>query len=90
MTRAKWVALAILAALQCADAVSTRMALAVPGVVELNPLVRFLGLYGAKLTVLAAIVLLVWMTEHMRRVWFVVGCYTLIVGSNLTLVLMHR
>ena len=89
MSRSKWIALAVLALLQVGDAVSTHLALRVPGVVELNPLVHGLGLYGAKLTVLAAVVLLVWMTEHMRRVWVVCGIYAAIVGSNLLLVLTH-
>ncbi len=82
----------VLCLLQVGDLISTRMALRVPGVLELNPLVRELGLWQAKLTVLVLIVLLAYWTKHTKKVgpaWAVCGVYGLIVVSNLLLFLTH-
>ncbi len=78
----------ILCLLQAADLISTRMALKVPGVLELNPLVRELGLWQSKLTVLVLIVILAyWVkrTGRVRAVWLVCAVYSLIVASNMLL-----
>jgi len=64
----------------------------VPGVLELNPLVRELGLWQAKLTVLVLIVILAFWVKHTKRVaavWLVCGVYSLIVGSNILLFASH-
>jgi hypothetical protein len=82
----------ILCLLQVADLISTRMAMRVPGVLELNPLVRELGLWQSKLTVLVLIVILVYWVKHTKRVaavWMVCGIYFLIVGSNMLLFVSH-
>lgn len=84
--------LLILCVLQLADIVSTRLALKVPGVLELNPLVRQLGLWQSKLAVLGVIVLLaLWVkrTKRVAAVWLVCGVYVLIVASNFRLVIAH-
>ena len=84
--------LLILCVLQLADIISTRLALKVPGVLELNPLVRQLGLWQSKLAVLGVIVLLALWVKHSKRVaavWFVCGVYVLIVASNFRLVIAH-
>ena len=83
MTRAKWLALCALALLQAADALSTRAALRVPGIVELNPLVRYLGLWPAKVIVLAAAAIVLWRTRKPSRMVAVCGYYCLVVMSNL-------
>ena len=72
----------VLGLLQVADLLSTRMALTIPGVMELNPLVRELGLWPAKLLVLGFIALLVYRTKSLRRLWGVCAVYALIVASN--------
>ena len=82
----------ILCLLQVADLISTRMALKVPGVLELNPLVRELGLWQSKLTVLILIVILAyWVkkTKRVRAVWLVCAVYSLIVASNMLLIVSH-
>jgi hypothetical protein len=79
----------ILCLLQVGDLFSTRLALRVPGVMELNPLVREFGLWPAKLLVCGILVLLVWQTKRMRRLWALCGIYGVIVGSNLLLFLTH-
>ncbi|MFZ0704228.1 MAG: DUF5658 family protein [Candidatus Korobacteraceae bacterium] len=82
----------ILCLLQAADLVSTRMALRVPGVLELNPLVRELGLWQSKLTVLALVLILAFWVKHTKRVaavWLVCVVYTLIVASNIRLFVFH-
>jgi hypothetical protein len=82
----------ILCLLQAADLLSTRMALKVPGVLELNPLVRQLGLWQSKLTVLVLIVILAFWVKRTKRVaavWLVCGIYTLIVASNMLLFVSH-
>ena len=89
MTRNKWLVLAILAALQMADALSTRMALHA-GAVELSPLVRMLGLWQSKAFGFIAVVLLVRWSASLRRVWTVAAVYLLIVGSNLWTVFKLR
>ena len=68
---------------------STRMALNIPGVMELNPLVRELGLLPAKLLVLGFIALLVYRTKSLKRLWAVCGVYALIVASNVLLFVTH-
>jgi hypothetical protein len=82
----------ILCVLQAADLISTRMAMRVPGVLELNPLVRQLGLWQSKLTVLVLVVILAYWVKHTKRVaavWLVCGVYFLIVGSNMLLFVSH-
>ena len=71
--------------LQVGDWLSTQLALAKPGVVELNPLLRSLGLWQAKLLVFGFIVLLAWRSEKPRKLWIVCGIYTMIVASNVLL-----
>jgi hypothetical protein len=56
---------------------------------ELNPLVRQLGLWPAKLLVCALVLLLVWQTKRMRRVWTLCGIYAVIVASNVLLLVTH-
>ena len=82
----------ILCLLQAADMISTRLALRVHGVLELNPLVRQLGLWQSKLTVLVLIVILAYWVKHTKRVaavWLVCGFYILIVASNIRLFISH-
>jgi hypothetical protein len=79
----------VLALLQAGDLFSTRMALKVPGVMELNPLVRELGLWPAKLLVLGFIALLVYRTKSQRRLWAACGIYAVIVASNVLLFVSH-
>jgi hypothetical protein len=82
----------ILCVLQVADLISTRLALSVPGVLELNPIVRQLGLWQSKLMVLALIVILaLWVkrTKRVAAVWLVCGVYGLIVASNFRLFIAH-
>ena len=82
----------ILCLLQVADLISTRMALRVPGVLELNPLVRQLGLWQSKLTVLLLIVILAFWVKRTKRVaavWLICAIYTLIVASNIRLFVSH-
>ncbi len=79
----------VLGVLQAADLFSTRVALKIPGITELNPLVRDLGLWQAKLLVLGLIVLLVWRSKSIRRLWAVCAIYAVIVGSNVLLVVTH-
>jgi hypothetical protein len=78
----KKIALLILLLLQAGDMVSTKAAVHA-GAVELNPLVRDLGLWPAKLLTLGLIALLVWRARSMTRVWVVCGLYTLVVANNL-------
>lgn len=64
----------------------------VPGVEELNPLVRQLGLWQSKLTVLLLVVILAYWVKYTKRVgaaWLVCVVYMLIVGSNLLLFVSH-
>ncbi|MGA2688249.1 MAG: DUF5658 family protein [Candidatus Korobacteraceae bacterium] len=79
----------VLALLQAGDLFSTRMALTIPGVMELNPLVRELGLWPAKLLVLGFIALLVYRTKSRRRLWAACGVYALIVASNILVFVTH-
>jgi len=65
------------------------LALTVPGVMELNPLVRELGLWPAKLIVFGFIALLVYRTKSLKRLWAVCGVYALIVASNVLLFVTH-
>ncbi len=68
------------------------MAMRVPGVLELNPLVRELGLWQSKLTVLVLIVILAYWVKHTKRVaavWLVCAVYSLIVASNMLLFVSH-
>jgi hypothetical protein len=81
-THEEKIALLILLLLQAGDLVSTKAAVHA-GAVELNPLVRDLGLWPAKLVTLGLISLLVWRAKSMTRVWVVCGLYTLIVTNNL-------
>ncbi len=78
----KRVALLFLIVLQAGDLLSTKAATHA-GAVELNPIVRDLGLWPAKLLTLALIALLVWRVKSMTRVWVLCGLYTLIVTNNL-------
>ena len=75
--------------LQAGDLFSTRMALTIPGVQELNPLVRQFGLWPAKLLVFGLIVLLASRTRKMGRLWALCGVYGLIVGSNMLVFATH-
>ncbi|MFZ0311321.1 MAG: DUF5658 family protein [Candidatus Korobacteraceae bacterium] len=79
----------VLGLLQVGDLLSTRMVLKIPGVMELNPLVRELGLWPAKLLVLGFIALLVYRTKSLKRLWVVCGVYALIVASNVLLFVTH-
>jgi hypothetical protein len=79
----------VLALLQAGDLFSTRMALRIPGVMELNPLVRELGLWQAKLLVLGFIALLVYRTKSRRRLWAACGVYALIIASNILVFVTH-
>jgi len=79
----------VLGLLHAGDLFSTRMALTVPGVMELNPLVRGLGLWPAKLLVIGFIALLVYRTKSVGRLWAVCGVYALIVASNVLLFVTH-
>ena len=79
----------ILCLLQLGDLFSTRLALKVPGVIELNPLVREFGLWQAKVLVFGLIVLLAWQTKRMRRLWTLCGIYAVIVASNVMLFVNH-
>ena len=85
----KLVPFLILCLLQAGDLFSTRMALTIPGVVELNPLVRGFGLWEAKLLVFGLVVLLAWRTRTMARLWAICGVYAVIVGSNVLLFVTH-
>lgn len=78
----KRIALLILLLLQAGDLLSTKAAIHA-GAAELNPIVRDLGLWPAKLLTLGLIALLVWRAKSMTRVWVVCGLYTLIVTNNL-------
>lgn len=89
MNGSKWTALVVLTLLQTADAVSTRIVIGAGGI-ELNPLVRGLSLYGAKVVVFTAVCLLAWMTTRPRRLWVLVGLYGGIVAWNSSLILLHR
>lgn len=86
----KWIAASLLILLQVADGLSTRAALAIPGVVELNPLVRTLGLWPSKALVITLPLALAYITKRPRRLWAVCGVYGLIVVSNSLLVWFHR
>jgi hypothetical protein len=86
VSRAKWVALFVLLLLQVIDFVSTRLALARPGVVELNPWVRANRLWDVKLYAFCLVCLLVWYGKGRTwHLWVLCGIYGLIVGSNLIL-----
>ena len=85
VTRSKWIALAVLAALQVGDLVSTRLALARPGVVEVGFATPLHRLAGREAVCPALRLFWCWSTEKPRRLWFVCGVYTLIVLSNLRL-----
>ena len=88
MIRSKFLVAALLCVLQAGDFVSTRLALR-HGAVELNPLVRALGLWEAKLLAFAVVILLVIFARRARLLWTVAVVYTCIVGSNLLLLLRH-
>ena len=75
--------------MQAGDLFSTRMAMTIPGVRELNPLVREFGLWPAKLLVFGLIVLLAWRTKKIKRVWALCGVYAVIVASNVFLFVTH-
>lgn len=84
----KLIPFVVLALLQAADFASTRLAFSI-GAVELNPLVRGLGLWPAKLLVCGLIVLLALRTNRARRLWTLCGVYAFIVSSNMAVALMH-
>ena len=90
LIKVKWIAFSFLTFLQVVDYVSTRLATSIPGVVELNPLVRSTGLILSKLLVFAMIMTLVWITRRPKRLWFVCSIYTLIVSSNILLYVSHK
>ena len=90
MTRPKLIVLAVLLLLQAGDLVSTRLALAVPGVVELNPVVRDLGLWPAKLITCGFCIMLVLYEKKLWRTWCVCALGGAIVSSNLLLVWRPR
>ncbi len=79
----------ILCVLQVGDLVSTQLALRIPGVHELNPLVRDLGLWPAKLLAFAIIVFLAWRAKTIARLWAVCGFYAAVVASNVLLFVSH-
>lgn len=85
--KTKWLPATLLCMLQAADAASTRLALHLPGTIELNPLVRLLGLWPAKLLILALLLLWAWRTRRPGRLWAVAAVYTCIVLSNVVLAL---
>jgi hypothetical protein len=78
----KRIALLFLVILQAGDMLSTKAATHA-GAVELNPIVRDMGLWPAKLLTLALIALLVWRAKSMTKIWVLCGLYTLIVANNL-------
>jgi len=84
----KVIPFALLALLQAVDLASTRLAFSA-GAIELNPLVRGLGLWHVKLLACAAIVLLACMTKRTGRLWALCGIYGLTVGNNFALALTH-
>jgi Domain of unknown function (DUF5658) len=90
VTRPRQLALAALLLLQAGDLVSTKLALSVPGIVEFNPLVRWLGVWPAKLVLVAVAVIVVLRTKKLWRAWACAGYYCLVVGSNLLLYWNHR
>lgn len=85
----KIVPLLVLCVLQAGDLLSTRLALKIPGVIELNPLVRAFGLWPAKLLVCALVLVLVWQAKRMRRLWTLCAIYAVIVASNVLLFVTH-
>jgi len=82
----KKIALVFLVVLQAGDMLST-MAATHAGAVELNPIVRDMGLWPAKLVTVALVALLVWRAKSMTKIWVLCGLYTLIVANNILLVL---
>jgi hypothetical protein len=82
----KKIALLFLVVLQAGDLLSTKAATHA-GAVELNPLVRDMGLWPAKLLTLALVALLIWRAKSLTKIWVLCGLYTLIVTNNLFLAL---
>ena len=81
----------ILAALQIGDLISTRLVLAAGGV-ELNPLVRALGLWPTKLV--ALVLLFGWAAltssrKQQARAWMLCAVYALVVIWNISLTITH-
>jgi hypothetical protein len=79
----------LLLILQAGDLLSTRLAFA-HGAVELNPLVRALGLWPAKLLAISIVALLLIRATKLRRVWMLVVTYGCIVCWNILLVAKAR
>ena len=88
MNRSKVIPVSILLLLQAGDLISTRLAFSV-GAVELNPLVRLLGLWPAKLLVVGLVLVLAVKTRKAARVWFCAGYYALIFFSNTLIFALH-
>lgn len=86
MTRTKWLLLAGLTLLQVVDLLSTRLALLF-GMVELNPVVRSLGLWQAKLLAFAVILVLGVRCKRTWALWAALGYMVVVVGWNLSLAL---
>jgi len=85
----KFVPLVILGLLQAGDLLSTRMVMKIPGALEANPLVRDLGLWQAKLLALAVVILLVWRSQTLGRLWAACGVYAAVVLSNTLMFVNH-
>jgi Domain of unknown function (DUF5658) len=79
----------VLCLLQVGDWISTRMALSIPSVVELNPMVRSFGLWQAKLLMCGIIALLAWRTKKPSKLWVVCGIYILVIASNILVFATH-
>ena len=85
----KLVPLLILGMLQVGDLISTRLVLRIPGALEVNPLVRDLGLWHAKILALVIVLLVVWRAKTLRRLWVVCGIYGAVVLSNIFMLLRY-
>lgn len=81
----KWLPFAVLVFLQLGDIISTRLACRTPGVLELNPLVRTIGLWPAKGLVVLLLLILTVNTKRPWKIWAVCGVYCVIIASNFRL-----
>jgi hypothetical protein len=79
----------VLCLLQAGDWLSTRAALATPGMVEFNPLVRAMGVGHAKLILVVAAIPLLWYTKKPWHLWALCGFYAVVVASNALLSVIH-
>jgi hypothetical protein len=79
----RWYALLVFAVLQAGDYLSTRLALASPSMVELNPIVRYVGLWEIKVIGLIGLTLLIWWGKQMRAIWIVNIVFIFVILNNL-------